>query len=382
MSAYGHVSPPTGVAATLDSFGLDALLAGAARLRANRVGLAWSGEGVAPASLAYAQWDGAATHVAGALAACGFEVGERALIVGAADPASLCLLFGAARAGLDVALCPAGEDAARIAERARAVAASVLLAPGRIGVASVIDDVAQAAALCEQVRLAAVWGEAERSHDGVLPLHEVEPAPLGRRDVKGAIFTFGDDPAQPQRHRQDRLAAAAFDLIHRARLGPLTPILSTLAPMRHAGLVAGPLAALAAGATLHLHAPYEAGALDAALRAAGRAVLIAPASLAEALAARRDRPDLAGLAMLREALTPEPASSPPGLPAVDLWRWGETALAAAPRDIQGRAAPYPPEPHRFPLDDEEVVAIEWRRAAEGWELRGAACAQGDIWARA
>lgn len=381
MSQHDRFDAAPPALATLDAFGLDALLAGAARLRASRVGLAWSGEGVAPGALTYGEWDGAATLAAGALAACGFEPGERALIVGAADPSTLCLLFGAVRAGLDVALCPAGEPAARIAERARAVAASVILAPGRIGAASVVAEVAQAAALCEQVRLAAVWGEAGEPHDGVLPLHEVEPAPLGRRAVKGAIFTFADDPGQPTRHRQDRLAAAAFDVIHRARLGPLAPILTTLAPMRHAGLVAGPLAALAAGASLHLHAPYDPAALDAALRAAGRAVLIAPAELGEGFAVRADAPALAGVAMLREARSGAPAPIRPGVPALDLWRWGETALAAEPRDIEGRPAPCPPEPHRFPLDADEVTAIEWRRTSEGWELRGAACAQGDVWAK-
>ena len=369
---------PARAQTTLASFGLDALLAGAARLRSHRPGLAWSGEGVAPAAMTYGAWDAAASAVAGALLACGFAPGERALIVGAADPASLALIFGAARAGLDVALCPAGETADRIAARARAVAAAALLAPGRIGAASVAEDAARAAALCEGVRLAALWGEAAPV-DGVLSLHEVEPARLERAPAQGAIFTFGDDPSTPQRHRQDRLAAAAFDLIHRARLGPMTPLVSTLAPMRHAGLVAGPLAALAAGATLHLHAPFGWRALDAALRGASRALLVVPAALGEEIAARPDRPDLAGLALLRDAPGAEPAPLAPGVVALDLWRWGETALAAAPRDAQGRPATIPPPPHRFPLDDDMVTAIEWRSAPDGWELRGAACAQGEVW---
>lgn len=366
---------------TLESFGLDALLAGAARLRADRVGLAWSGDGVAPGCLTYRDWDAAATHVAGALSACGFAPGERALIVAAADPATLALLFGAARAGLDVALCPAGESARRIADRASAIAASAILAPGRVGTVSVAADVAEAAALCDQVRLAAVWGAADLP-DGVLALHEVEPAPVVGAFAGGAIFTFADGEAAPQRHRQDRLAAAAFDLIHRARLGPMTPLVSTLSPARHAGLVAGPLAALAAGASLHLHAPFGWRALDAALRGAGRPILIAPAAFGEEIARRPDRPPLAALALLREAPSAQPEALPAALPVVDLWRWGETALAASPRDAQGRPAPSPPTPHRFPLDDETVTAIEWRRAADGaYELRGAACAQGDVWAR-
>lgn len=382
MSVQDHVDATSRAMTTLAAFGLDTLLSGAARLRAQRPALVWSGDGVAAGAMTYAQWDDAATAAAGALAACGFAPGERALIVGAADPDTLALLFGAVRAGLDVALCPAGEAVERIAERAQATAASVLLAPGRIGAASVAAEVAAAAARCDQVRLAAIWGEADGATDGVLALHEVEPAALGRRDARGAIFTFGDDLAAPQRHRQDRLAASAFDLIHRARLGPMTPIVTTLAPMRQAGLVAGPLAALAAGATLHLHAPFERAALDSALRAAGRAVLMAPAALGEAYAARRDRPDLAAVAMLREAPSAEPAALGAGLATLDLWRWGESALTAAPRDAQGRPAAFPPQPHRFPLDDEEVTAFECRRSGDGgWETRGAACAQGDVWAR-
>jgi non-ribosomal peptide synthetase component F len=368
--------------ATLEAFNLDALLAGAARLRAGRVALSCSGDGVASAALTYREWDAAASAVAGALAACGLEPGERVLIVGAADPRTVELLFGAARAGLDVALCAAGDPADWIAERARAVAAVALLGPGRIGSASVAADLAAAAGRCEQVRLAAVWGEADGHCDGVLPLHEVEPAAFDRRDPRGAIFTFGDDPSAPQRHRQDRLAASAFDLIHRARLGFTTTIVSTLSPTRHAGLVAGPLASLASGALLHLHAPFAWARLEATLRATP-SFLIAPANVGEAVAARLGARALAGLGLLREASSAAPTPLPlAGVAAVDLWRWGETALTAAPRDAKGVAAGFPPQPHFFPLDDDTIAAFECRPApGGGFELRGAACAQGDVWAR-
>ncbi|QLP98857.1 MAG: AMP-binding protein [Rhodoblastus sp.] len=159
VSAQDSFGATSRASTTLQSFGLDALLSGAARLRAKRTALAWSGEGVAPGAMTYAEWDEAANRAAGALATCGFAPGERALIVGAADPATLTLLFGAVRAGLDVALCPAGEPVERIAERAQSSAAAAILAPARIGAASVEIEVAQAAARSDQVRLAAVWGE-------------------------------------------------------------------------------------------------------------------------------------------------------------------------------------------------------------------------------
>lgn len=374
---------PTRAGALLEAFGLDALLAGAARLRAARTALSWSGEGVTPGALSYSEWDRAACVVAGALVACGLEPGERVLIAGAADPATLELLFGAVRAGLDVALAPVGDRPDWIAERARSVAAVALLAPGVVGPARPAADLAAAAARCDTLRLAATWGATESPQDGVLALHEVEPASFGRRDARGAIFTFADDPSRPQRHRQDRLAAAAFDLMHRARLGAARPIVTTLSPTRHAGLVAGPLAALAAGASLHLHAPFALEPLDAALRAADPAFLIAPAAVGEEIAARLGPARLAGLGLLSEAPGALAATAlAPVPPMVDLLRWGETALAASPRDAQGEPDPAPTQRHAFPLDDELVTAIEWRRDDAGdWELRGAACAQGDVWAR-
>jgi acyl-CoA synthetase (AMP-forming)/AMP-acid ligase II len=374
---------PSRARATLEAFGLDALLSGAARLRAARAALSWSGDGATRGSLSFGEWDRAASVVAGALAACGLEPGERVLILGAADPATLELIFGAARAGLDVALAPIGDRPDWIAERARAVAAVALLAPGAVGAARPSADLALAAARCDTLRLAAIWGATDAPHDGVLALHEVEPAPLGRRETKGALFTFADDPARPQRHRQDRLAAAAFDLMHRARLGAARPIVTTIAPVRHAGLVAGPLAALAAGATLHLHAPFAFERLRAALVETGPAFLIAPAAIGAAMAERLGPDALCGLGLLTDAPdAPAATVRAPAPPIVDLWRWGESALAASPRDAQGRPDPGPTQPHAFPLDDDVVAAIEWRRSEDGgWELRGAACAHGDVWAR-
>lgn len=366
----------------LKSFGLDALLSGAARLRAQRLGLSWSGEGVEPGSMTFGAWDEAATRCADALADCGLVPGEAAFIVGAADPASLTLLFGAIRAGLDVALCPAGLDAAELAGRADMIGAAALLAPGYVGGVDLSAVLPEAGALAPSVRLATCLGETSRGNDGVLRLDLDSAPPRPARGLtSGEVIAF-DAAGRPVRWRQDRLAAAALDFMHRARIGPTNPIVSTLAPMRMAGLTLGPLASLASGAALHLHGPFALDALVASMRQGAPARLALPADLVrpitDALNAQGVR--LASVLALREAPRQTAPVAEIEAPIVDLWRWGEAALAAEPR--HGLLADEAPcGAHHFPLDDDEALAFEARVERGDWEVRGAACVGGPIWTR-
>ena len=84
-------------------------------------------------------------------------------------------------------------------------------------------------------------------------------------------------------HRQQTLVAAALDLVTRARIGMRLPIVATIAPVTFAGLVAGPVAALLAGAPLLLHGPFAAAGFTALLERAGPAHLVAPAAMLPAL---------------------------------------------------------------------------------------------------
>jgi hypothetical protein len=370
-------------ARALEALTLDALLAGAARLRGARTGLSWSGEDVGAGAMTFGAWDAAASACADALADCGLRPGDAVLIVGAADPATTILIFGAARAGLEAALTPAGGLEAQIAARADRVGAAALLAPGRVGRASPADALPEIAAVTPSVRLAAVWGECARVADGLTRLDLARsPVRQARGAANGAI-TFFDSQGRPTRWRQDRLAAAALDALHGARIGATQPLVSTLAPTRLAGLVAGPLCALASGANLHLHAPFEIRALADAVSEGPSARLIAPGAIADAvcLALASAGVRLAGVLATREApADPAPRLDRPDLfgPVVDLWRWGEQAVCAEPRS----GAPVevaPMEPRVFPLDEDEAPAFAVRPNAAGFELSGLATAGGLDW---
>ncbi|MBK9083082.1 MAG: hypothetical protein IPL88_13870 [Rhizobiales bacterium] len=64
-------------------------------------------------------------------------------------------------------------------------------------------------------------------------------------------------------------------------------------------------------------------------------------------------------------------------------RIGEIAAIGERRDEMGRAAPFPGPPHSFPLDEEELVACEWRLARDGaLEWRGVAVSGGEDFTRA
>ncbi|HEY8579607.1 MAG TPA: hypothetical protein VIL72_06950, partial [Beijerinckiaceae bacterium] len=84
---------------------------------------------------------------------------------------------------------------------------------------------------------------------------------------------------------QRALVAAALDLVSRARIGMRTPIVTTIAPARIAGLVAGPIAGLMAGAPVALHGPFSGRAFAALLEDLAGAHLVVPGALLPALAA-------------------------------------------------------------------------------------------------
>ncbi|MBK9083083.1 MAG: AMP-binding protein [Rhizobiales bacterium] len=257
---------------------LDPLLLGAARLRGDRLALSASGEGVAERSLTFAEMDGVARRIACALAECELAPGESLLIVGAADPDTVLLLLGAARAGLVAALAPAGAEADRLAAMARAVGAAAVAGPARIGAVPLGPTLLRVAADVETVRfVGCAGGEAE----GAVRLDDEAFATVQQRVAAAPVVTFHDgrDGPAPVRHEQTTLAAAALDFLARSQIGAGLPLVSTISPTRFAGLVAGPIASLLSGAPLHLHAPFETASLVAALAERRAAHLVAPLAL-------------------------------------------------------------------------------------------------------
>ena len=87
---------------------------------------------------------------------------------------------------------------------------------------------------------------------------------------------------QAARFYEAELIVAAVAITRAARIGPGDVILTTLSPASAGGLTAGPLTALAAGARLVFHAPFDSRAFLAVLDAAAPVHLVLPQALVPA----------------------------------------------------------------------------------------------------
>lgn len=357
----------------LAGFDLDSLLSGGARVRPQRIALS-DGALDAPSALTFADLDAFVSRTAAAWQAMGVQEGERVLIVTGARVAPLIAMLGALRAGLDAAVLPDGCDSNALAHAAQAIGAVALCAEPEPG-AHAFAKLLEAGFNTETVRvLAGLGAEA----DGIAPLDKIVQgcAPFNSAPGlrKGEIITF-DDEGLPCVHSQRTLAAAALDFITRAAILARSPSLSTLAPARFAGLVAGPLAALVSGAPLVLHGPFNAAALVNLVDALGPSHLIAPGALLEPLSRSGllDGPHLASVTLLERCATEarNEAHQRPMLPdrsrplrgpnLIDLLAIGEQAAIAQARPRDGAPAPIGGAPHALSLDGASIVAIDFHR---------------------
>ena len=327
--------------------------------------------------------DAQVTQLAGALTALGLRSGERVLLTGGAETAVVRALAGALRAGLDVALFPMHLPLKMLATYVRDVGAAALIGPTSYGGLHLGETWLAAAADTPSLRLVATIGPDEA--DGAVDL---SPAGLSAAGFTGAavaikgarprIITADRGPAGARAvtHHQATLMMAGLDLVARAGIARQTPLLSTLAPVSVAGLVAGPIAALLAGATLVLDGPFETQAFLARFETLARSHLVVPAAMGADVARAGLGPQLATLLLVSRAAglgtLGLPAHVDAGCPVLDLYAVGESALVAEMRS-GGHAAPAAAEPHRIAFDGRDILAIE-RVAGPGGviRLRGAA----------
>ena len=263
----------------LTSFGLDALVAGAARprpwapaIRDGETALAF-GEVVAAAGAGLAR-----------LRELDLARGERVLLLAAPRAQTLVALTALVAAGLEPVLAPVHAPAERLAAAARAVRAAAILAPARFGALDLEETLLAVAARSPSIRvLATLGGVLDGAVDFSIrallapgapraPLHDGWP-----QDERVAIGAL-DDAGAPVFASQGALLARALDLVRATRAGGAAPALCLVSPASLAGLVAGPLAALLAGVPLHFFSPFEAAAFLKALDATGPARLVAPAA--------------------------------------------------------------------------------------------------------
>ena len=370
----------------LSGYDLSTLLAGGARVRPQRIALS-DGPLDAPSALTFADLDAFVSRAAAAWQALGAQEGERVLIVTGARTAPLIAVLGALRAGLDVALLPEACDVEMLVHAGNCINAVVLCAEadaiGR-GFAGLMNAGAQ----IESVRALAglgTLGEAADA-DGIAPLELIAQkcAPVAHSPVarKGAIVTFDDNGAACF-HSQRTLAAAALDFVTRAGVLARSPILSTVAPARFAGLIAGPVAALVSGAPLVLHGPFNGAALVDLVESLGPSHLIAPGALLEPLSdsGLLDGPRLASVTLLERCVSPMEIADHPrpvlmrprrGPTLIDLLAIGEQAAIAQARQRDGAPAPIGAATHALSIDGANIIAVNFKQIAGDLVLSGAA----------
>lgn len=362
----------------LASFDLDTLLDGAARLRADRFGLSDTVE-----KITFGEADRRASALAVFFGELGLSPGESILLATGAPAASFLALVGAIRAGLQVALAPGWTDqtaAARMA--ALSGAAAIIVASTDLAFAPDIDWL-PIAATTASVRLICSLGS--EKIDGVVSI-DLAALPTGRRtrdaDADSPRIVTFEGGVKPIAHHQRAIVAAALDLVARARIGMRLPVISTIAPATFAGLSAGPVASLIAGAGLHWEAPFDARRFVAKLDETAPAHLVAPAALSPMLlrAGLLSSGQLASLLLLSRYPAADSGKSLPASLAVsqekqpsivDLFAFGERTVVPEARYAQ-EVVPAASEPHYLDLDGSQLLAVGWSNESGRPELRGAA----------
>ena len=324
------------------------------------------------------------SRLAAALGALGLRSGERVLMTGGAEAATVVALAAALRAGLDVALFPVHLPLRMLATYVRDVGAVALVGPTRYGPLAFGETWLAAAADTPSLRVVATIGPEEA--DGAVDLSpdgleragfgpQPADAPIGARP---RIITAerGAAGVRAVTHHQATLMMAALDLIARAGIGHRTPLFGTLAPVSFAGLVAGPLAALLAATSLTLDGPFETAGLLRACAGLERPHLVVPAPLGPDIARAGLASTCGALLMVSRAAGLGTLGTPPAFeaecPLLDLYAIGESAAVPEPR-LRDRTIPPAETPHRVALEGRDILAVERATGPGGVaRLRGAA----------
>jgi acyl-CoA synthetase (AMP-forming)/AMP-acid ligase II len=267
----------------LTLFGLDALVAGAARPRPERVAL--QDDGGDTTSLSYGQLDAAIGAFLTRLADFDFLRGERVLLCCAPQAYSLVAATALIAAGLEPVFAPLRLSSEALVRAAQNVSAQAIMAPARFAGLALEDTLLEVAAQASSVRLLATLGpdtidgavdfSARALREQFSPQHALRDgwtsgarASVGVADATGAVAF----------QSQGALLGAALGLVRKTRAAATTPVVSLVSPASFGGFVAGPLAALLASAPLAFHAPFDAARFVALLDKLGPVRLVAPRS--------------------------------------------------------------------------------------------------------
>jgi non-ribosomal peptide synthetase component F len=364
----------------LACFDLDTLLEGAARLRPELLAFVDDED-----SMTFEEANRRADILANTFVDTGLRPGETVLVAAGAPAASFLAMVAALRAELRVAIAPAWTAPALAGRYAlRAGAAAIVVAPG--SERDSVESWLEAAANAPTARLVCSLGRDRVDGALAIDLEEAsatEPLFAGPKLKRYEVCTFDRDAALVP-HAQRTLLAASLDVVARSKIGLRLPVLSTVPPSSFAGLVAGPIATVLAGAALSWCVPFDAQAFLRALDEAGPVHLVAPAALAPMLdeAKLLRSSSIASLLLLSRSPDWRPLDRPPPTleacvgfgPIIDLYAFGERAVAPETRCDDGRPTPPVKEPHYLDFDGSRVLALDWssEEPAERSRLEGAA----------
>ena len=270
-----------------ESFDLPGLVAGAARLRPDAVAFA---DVAGNAHVSFADFFARALSIGEQLSALGLLPGERLIIAAGAAADALATLVGALHIGLDVAITPTDTTVAELAHAATRVGAAACVASFAFGSARPLAAIMEAAALCDSVRLVACLGPGATDGAVTIALDAMALSVAPTAPTAARVITFAREGEKrvPVLHRQGDLFADALEFVNTARPRPDLPLVSTLHPSSHAGLVVGLGLTFIAGLATHVVAPFDPASFARALERGTQVQVLAPTPLCRALAATGD----------------------------------------------------------------------------------------------
>ena len=267
--------------------------------------------------------------------------GERVLIVGGAEAASIVAVVAALRAGLEPVLAAPGIHPIDLATCAQVSGAAALIGPSRYGDLDLGETYLSTAAIAESIRGILTHGpdRTDGAADISFPALDAMPDVV-RPDEPlvvemPTIATFAGARTAPRlvSHRQASLFADALSLVEQARINPSKPVISLLAPASLGGLVGGPFAAWVGASRLVLHGPFDGRRFLAHCDADPQAHVLAPAAIGRTL--ERCAGDLSSMILVSRFADAESFVLPEAVagerPVVDLYAFGEASVLAQRR---------------------------------------------------
>lgn len=268
----------------------------AASVQANpqAAALRWQGDpsgGGGPKSITFAAAERAVQRTMEQFGDIGLQPGQVVVISMAGTWEAPLVVLATLRAGLTPCLASPALPLDAMTDLLGRATVGAVVTVGAVGTLRPAEQWRSAAAVCGGGRFVLAFGA--RLPGGVLPLDGLFASTVDagyaetttRVASQPPVLTtrFVDGQVAVVRHEQDGLVAGGLLLVVRSGMAPAEPILTTIAPIGHAGLVTGLVPALLTGGSLWQLPTFRAAAFLASTDALGRGHVVVPAALQDAL---------------------------------------------------------------------------------------------------